>query len=220
MSYEQIIDDSDAIFLAQVLAVSGTSSNQDNGRYWDGGLPVYTIELQILRSVVDTLALPEHVTVTQVAYSPLERGNTGTPAVGQRAVFFIVQTDIAWRDGLRTVLRTTNTDGDSIIVVGDDRASAQPNDEAARLEQIVQDIAERREILPQPQPVTRSAEGAQFDKLALHRRIARLSRPAWHSRQQYSQQVSWLRLSAFNPVNYHGSNTFMHGRASGRCNLA
>jgi hypothetical protein len=157
MPYEQIIDASDAIFLAQILSVSSTSWNQDNGRYWDGGLPVYTMELQVLRRIVDRVGLHEHVTVTQVGYSPLEHGSSGIPAAGQRAVFFVVEREIAWREGgLRAVLRTTNTDSDSVIIVGDDRyaSTAQPIDEAATLNKIVQDIAERREILPQPQIAT------------------------------------------------------------------
>jgi hypothetical protein len=149
MSYEQIIDDSDAIFLGQILSVSETSWNQDNGSYWDGGLPIYTIDVRVLRPIVDTLGLPEQVTVTQVGYSPLEYGPASALAAEQRAVFFVIQTNVAWRDGLLSVRRTTNTDTDSILVVGDDRYPGQPNDEAARLNEIVQDIAERREIVPQ-----------------------------------------------------------------------
>ncbi len=150
MPYEQIIDDSDAIFLGQILSVSATGWNQDSGTYWDGGLPVYTIDVQVLRPIVDTLNLPEKISVTQVSYSPLEDGPDRSPAAGQRALFFVVQTSIAWREGPQRVLRTTNTDTDSILVVGDDRNPAEPNDEAARLDSIIQDVAERREIVPPP----------------------------------------------------------------------
>ena len=76
--------------------------------------------------------LPDEVTITQVAYSPHDGGKT-QPAAGQRAVFFIVATAIAWEDGTRPVLRTTNTDTDSILVLGDDSLPAQPAADTARL---------------------------------------------------------------------------------------
>lgn len=155
--YEQIIDTSEAIFLGQVLAVSGTSWNQDSSKYWEGGLPVHTIDVQVLQPIVDTLELPEQVTITQVGYSPLEGRGVYSVAVGQRAVFFVVQTHIAWRDRLVPVLRLTGDPADSVIIVGDERYAAQPTDAAARLNEIVQDIAERREVLPQPDPVKPAA---------------------------------------------------------------
>ena len=146
MPYEQIIADSGAIFVGQVLEVSPTSWNQDSGEYWRGGLPVYTIEVKVLQMLVDNLALPDEVTVTQVAYSPHDGGKT-QPVAGQRAVFFVVPRAIAWRDGVRPVLRTTNTDTDSIIVIGDENLPAQPTEEAARLDEIIRDIAAHRDDL-------------------------------------------------------------------------
>jgi hypothetical protein len=159
MSDEQIIDNSDAIFVGQVLAVSGTSANQDSGRDWTGGLPVYTTDVQILQSIVDTLALPERVRLTSVGYSPLEGVGAGFPKVGQRAVFFVIQTRIAWRDGSKQVLRTTNTDSDSIRLIGDSQGAAGTADEAARLNVIVQAIANRRSILAQPGRATPTVTG-------------------------------------------------------------
>jgi hypothetical protein len=150
MPFEQIIENSQAIFLGKVTDISGTSWNQDDGTYWGGGLPVYSIQAEVLQPIVDTLGMPEQVTVTQVGYSPLEHGPAASLAAGQRAVFFVVQVDIAWRGGPRRVLRTTNTDTDSILIVGDDRYPGQLDDQAARLESILHDIAARREILPQP----------------------------------------------------------------------
>src|SRR5688500_13008303 len=49
MPYEQIIENSDAVFYGRVSAVSETSTNQDSGQCWDGGLPVYTIEVEVLQ---------------------------------------------------------------------------------------------------------------------------------------------------------------------------
>jgi hypothetical protein len=144
--YEQIIDDSEAIFLGQVVDISPTNWNQDSGEYWHGGLPVHTIEARVLQRIVDSIELADEVTVTQVGYSPLE-GHYSL-AAGQRAVFFIVRREIAWRTGLLPVLRTTNTPWDSIIVVGDARYPDQTNGEAARLDKVLQDIAARRDILP------------------------------------------------------------------------
>jgi hypothetical protein len=146
MPYEQIITNSDAIFVGRVLEVSPTSWNQDSGDYWRGGLPVYSFDVEVLQVIVDTLSLPDEVTITQVAYSPHDGGKT-QPAAGQRAVFFIVATAIAWEDGTRPVLRTTNTDTDSILVLGDDSLPAQPAEEAARLDEIIRDIAEHRDDL-------------------------------------------------------------------------
>ena len=154
MPYEQIIDNSDAIFVGRILSVSCTSWNQDSGNYWDGGLPVYTMEVQLLQPIVDTLGLSEQVTITQVGYSPLDTERANALVVGQQAVVFVVETDIAWRDGLRRVLRTTNADTDSVIAIGDNSDPAQIDDEAVRLEGIIQGIAERRDTLLPPKVPT------------------------------------------------------------------
>jgi heterodisulfide reductase subunit A-like polyferredoxin len=99
---------------------------------------------------VDTLALPDRLTITQVGYSPVGYGESAPIKAGQRAVFFIVATEIAWRDGRRAVLRTTNTVSESILVVGGETTALSPAQEAAKLNGIVQAIAERREIIPDP----------------------------------------------------------------------
>jgi hypothetical protein len=150
--YEQIIDNSDAIFVGRVLSISHTQWNQDQGEYWDGGLPVHFVELEVLQRLVDTIGLTQTVTLTQLDYSPLdERVNSYYYLEpGHRALFYIVQSELAWRGGLRTALRLTSIPRDSFVILGDDRYPARPTEEAARLERLIQDIAERRETLVQP----------------------------------------------------------------------
>ena len=148
--YEQIIDDSQAIFVGQVLTVSGTSWNQDSGQYWYGGLPTYSMDVQVLQKIVDTLALPEQVTISTIGYSPAEPSQAGTPAAGPCAVFFVIKTQLAWRTGLKAVLRWTNRDTDSTLPVGEEGCGTRPADETARVQKIVDDVAARREIIAQP----------------------------------------------------------------------
>ena len=150
--YEQIIDNSDAIFVGRVLSISQTQWNQDSGEYWEGGLPVHFVELEVLQRVVDTIGLTQTVTLTELDYSPLdERVNSYYYLEpGHRALFYIVQEELAWRGGLRTALRLTSIPADSFVIVGDDRYPARPTEEAARLSQLMADVAERRATLVQP----------------------------------------------------------------------
>jgi hypothetical protein len=148
--HEQVIDESDAIFVGQVIRISPTQWNQDNGEYWKGGLPVHFIEVERLQTVVDTIGLDQKVTLTELSYSPLDDYADYFLEAGQRALFYIVQVEIAWRSGLKTALRLTSYPPDSFVILGDDRYPVRPTDEAARLKKLIQEIAERRETLIQP----------------------------------------------------------------------
>jgi hypothetical protein len=79
MPYDQVINGSSVIFVGDVLAISPTRANQDSGHYWGGALPVYTIDVEVLRVIVDDLTLPNQLTITQVDFSPLEFGTEAPP---------------------------------------------------------------------------------------------------------------------------------------------
>jgi hypothetical protein len=150
ISRHEVIDHSQVIFVGRVASISHTQWNQDSGAYWEGGLPLHFIEVEVLQPIVDTLGIGQKVTLTQLCYSPLDQGAIYRLEAGQRAVFFAAQADIAWRGGRRSALRLTGYPPDSFIIVGDDRYPLSPTAEAARLEPILQEIAKRRETLAQP----------------------------------------------------------------------
>ena len=152
MPYAQIIDNSDAILVGNVTTVSPTSNNQDSGQVWDEALPVFTLDVEVTRTIVGELPVHATLTITQVGYSPLEYGEAAAVAAGRRAVFFVVETEIAWRGGPRPVWRATNTVDDSIVILAADSRTAPSLQELAQLDSIIQDISARRSIAPQPTP--------------------------------------------------------------------
>jgi len=87
------------------------------------------------------------VTPTELDYSRLDGRYDLEP--GHRALLYAVQAELAWRGGLRTALRLTSIPADSFVIVGDDRYLARPTEEAARLERLIKQIAERRVTLVQ-----------------------------------------------------------------------
>lgn len=88
------------------------------------------------------------MTPTELDYSRLDGRYDLEP--GHRALLYAVQAELAWRGSPRTALRLTSIPADSFVIVGDDRYPTRPTEEAARLSQLMADVAERRATLVQP----------------------------------------------------------------------
>jgi len=103
---DDMIDSADAIFLGKVVAISPTRWNRDNGEEWnddatggDSGIQIHTIEVKIIQPIVDVIGLGEQITITALGTSPLDGIADHNLKGSDQAVFFIVQSQLAWREG-------------------------------------------------------------------------------------------------------------------------
>ncbi len=106
---ESLMVDSDLILLGEVVDISKTRWNQDNGRFWEDGWPYYNITLSVIEPIIGEVKA--EVVLTVLETSPLD-GLSQTSIesdqpsqvrerplqVGDKAVFFAYQTEIAWRN--------------------------------------------------------------------------------------------------------------------------
>lgn len=106
---EQMIDQADLIALGEVTEISYTEWNQDSGLIWSTekrgseftvALPLHYVEFTIDRALVDRIGVDSRVTLTVLGNSPLQDPDADHDLViGDRAVFFARQTQLAWREG-------------------------------------------------------------------------------------------------------------------------
>jgi len=158
LSYEQMIDQSDLIIVGKVADISSTQWNQESGEPWEDGLSIssgpdnstplqiHYIDLEIERRILDMLDTPDRIKVTALGVSPWEGDAAHGLKVGDEGVFFAKSTEIAWRDGKRSV----------IVLVGDPaQAYLRKLDggyyrgtlaqTALTLDEVVKTISQRRE---------------------------------------------------------------------------
>jgi hypothetical protein len=164
-THDEMIDQSDVIFLGEVVNISSTKWNQDSGAPWSDkneglGLPLHSIDLEVLQPIVDTLGLGKHVTLTVVGTSPLDGGQVDYDLkAGEQAIIFAVQRELAWRGGTRSVLRLVNAPQFSYFKLEDnglyaglsyERAGQAVQHQSLSIAQLIQQIAQRRATLIQP----------------------------------------------------------------------
>jgi hypothetical protein len=152
-----MIDESDAIFLGQVAGFSPTRWNQNSGEYWeheeDEGvvLQLHEVEITVLQPIVDTIGMDQRVVLFKLGQSPLDGEAEHDLTVGDQAIIFTVQRELAWREGLRRVIRFTNAPGYSYLRQGDDGLyNGLIVDQPLSLEQIIALISESGEPFVQP----------------------------------------------------------------------
>lgn len=132
LTAEEIITGSDKIFVGTVERISKTYWNQDSGASWQegdastiGALQVHDVRVRVAQifwpplppnvTVVD----PTFVDITQLGVSPAEPGSEYSLQLGQTAVFYLKNLDIAWREtGTRGVLSFTAFPEDALQFVG------------------------------------------------------------------------------------------------------
>jgi len=143
---EQAIDHADAIFLGQVVNVSPTRWNQDSGRAWNQGLQIHTVAVEVIEAIVDEVDLDKRATITVLGESPLAGGADHNLSVGERAIFFIRQTDLAWREGgTRPILEFISAPTDSYYRQrGDGLFDGRPGTPPISLEEVTGQISQRR----------------------------------------------------------------------------
>lgn len=169
LTREEMIDQAAVIFVGKVVNISPTRWNQDSGEPWydeatGSGLQLHYIELEVLQPIVDTIGLDKRVTITALGASPVDgqadkegdevitqSGPDHDLKVGNEAVIFAIQTDLAWRDGTRPILELMGVPRDAHFIRGDDgQYHGRPNEKPVSLEELINRVAQRRETLVQP----------------------------------------------------------------------
>lgn len=160
VSRDEMIDSADAIFVGKVISISPTHWNQDNGEEWnddaiggDSGLQIHTIEVEIIRPIVDTIKLEKRITITVLGSSPIEGYADHNLKESAQAVFFVRQTELAWRGGeTRLVFEFIGAPVYSYYLRESDGMyhDGRPNAQALSLDGIIKLIAQRRADLIQP----------------------------------------------------------------------
>jgi hypothetical protein len=157
---EEMMASADAIFVGQVVSLSPTQWNQDSGEEWnddaiggDSGFQIHTVEVEILQPIVDTVDLGKHITLTALGRSPIDGHADHDLWETRQAVFFVVQTELAWRGGgTRPIFELIGAPSHSYFLLADDGLyhDDRPEALAMSLEDIIRLIAQRRGILIQP----------------------------------------------------------------------
>ena len=166
LTRDQMINQADIIFVGTVTKVSHTRWNQDSGEYWspdvnanNGLFPIqlHYIELAIAQPIIDEVGVAKegHVVVTVPGLSPLD-SSIDNPTdhdlkIGDQAVVFARQTEFVWMNGTRTILELMGYPRDSYFKYGDDKLyHGRPDEQPVSLNQLTQQIAQKRTLLIQP----------------------------------------------------------------------
>jgi hypothetical protein len=161
LTQEERINRAEAIFVGKVTDISPTQWNQESGEHWQDGLLMHYMEVAVLQPIVDTIGLGRTVTITELGNSPIDvdtaedrvvvAGSSGhNLAIGDQAVFFVHQTEIAWRgDPKPAVVLTGGAPWDAYFILEDDGLyhSGRFNESPLSLEQLIEQIAQRREVI-------------------------------------------------------------------------
>jgi hypothetical protein len=166
MSREERIAKAQAIFVGKVTAISESYWNQDSGEEWrkapddpnqnsPASLMIHTITIEIEQSIVEVIKLDKEINVTVIGKSPNDGPTDDQLKVGDKAVFFVAERNLAWRQGgMKKKLMMVNSPGDSFFIYQSDGFyHTQFNDRppvSASLEDLINEIAKLREVRLQP----------------------------------------------------------------------
>lgn len=153
LSFSQRIRRSDAIFTGLITHVSETQWNQDSGEYWedysaDGttlytALPVHFVELSLVESIDSKVQVGRNVRLTILGNSPVDSPKPEHKLqVGNEVIVFARQTEIVWRDGVRSVLELMSVPRESYLLRREDGRYAFSNP-AAMSPLTLEDLTER-----------------------------------------------------------------------------
>lgn len=174
LSFDALARAAEAVVVGEVVAVSPTRWNQDDGTFWedvavdargretsDTALPYYEIAIAPRRTLVDEVALAEAggpLVVTVIGMSPaggdlastslgqaVVGGGAEGPSVGQTIVAFARRTEMAWRGGTRPIVQLMGHPGRQIASSGaPDELVAPDSGEAIDLDDLGARVAAAR----------------------------------------------------------------------------
>lgn len=130
---DEQIEKADVIVAGTVTDISKTQWNQDSGEYWEEvvthegveqprvAVAYYTINVSTEQPLIAEESLSNNVEVTIVGMSPLNEREAKFPiAVGNKVVILATQSEMAWRDGQRSILKFLSAPEASLFQQGED----------------------------------------------------------------------------------------------------
>ncbi len=163
LSNEDRIDQSEAIFIGTVLAISGAQWNQNSGERWQAddlpsspaALLYHTIDIEVTQPIIDTINIGQNVTITVLGNGPGDTAHPDDPIKeGDVGIFFVARRAIAWREsGTRNVIYFLGAPSQCYFLKASDGLFYPPinqNEKGRSLKEIINEIAGRRTVLVQP----------------------------------------------------------------------
>lgn len=144
-----MMSEADVIFLGQVVNIGETRWNQENGRYWNGGLPYHDITLSLAQPIVGDMN--EEVKLTVIGNSPLD-GSEDTLlasdhalAMGDEVIVFARNTEFAWRRPERIpAIMFMGSPQTSILTKEEDGLYHSINGDVYSLEDFIAEVGEQK----------------------------------------------------------------------------
>lgn len=121
VDFNEMANHATAIFVGKITGFPRAQWNQDSGEYWDdtkdsstsASFVVSYTTIEVQESIIDSIGLEKQVQIPSLSESYIldeklnvveERERPHHLSEGDRAIFFIKQTNLAWRGGTRQVL--------------------------------------------------------------------------------------------------------------------
>ncbi|VAW31134.1 hypothetical protein MNBD_CHLOROFLEXI01-4461 [hydrothermal vent metagenome] len=140
---ETMIMEADIIFLGQVAAVSETRWNQENGQYWNDGLPYHEVTLSVIRPIAGELE--DEVRLTIIGNNPLDKefvleSNHALKA-NDEIVIFARDTEFTWREPKRIpAIMFMGSPNTSILAKGEDGLYYSVNGDSYSLDDLINEV--------------------------------------------------------------------------------
>lgn len=111
LTFEELANDADIIFIGRLLEISPTTWNQDNGIYWgDDAIEYHTLRFQVLQYVVNKISSGQTIEITIPGPSLLAGNQDYNLMVGDDVLVFAGRNNLAWREGGTKLVFTVMTD--------------------------------------------------------------------------------------------------------------
>lgn len=128
ISFDEIIKTANLIALVNVVDISRTVWNQDNGEIWyeepttssdpiiSSPLQIHYVTFEVLQMIIGSNQPEEKFILTVVGQSPIDGNSDNHLEVGQEGILFARNTELTWRDGTKPVMMFMGIPGQSFLV--------------------------------------------------------------------------------------------------------
>lgn len=144
---ETMMTEADIIFLGGVTEVSETSWNQENGRYWDGGLPYHDLTFAVIQSIAGNVK--DNFTLTVIGNAPADTDTVlesdHTLQIGYEVIVFARNTEFTWREPERVpAVMFMGSPETSVLIKGEDGLYHAINGDVYPLDDFIEQVNQRR----------------------------------------------------------------------------
>jgi len=151
VTQKELIEKAGLIFAGRVATISPTRWNQDDGSKWDGGLTLHYVEIDVYHNIAGDVRQGQRISLTILGVSPLEGHADYNFRVGDSGIYFAKSTDLAWRDGSRTMNMLIGVPESSYLLADKDGVfSGQLFGQSMSLDEVARLVAQQRAPTNQP----------------------------------------------------------------------